>query len=88
MLYTPMLSLESFVSVSEAVTPIMAGIANVLTVSLYIMLFFFGALIVIYALFRYLKNRRVVLPEHLTIGLYCLICIAFGILVSYTDFWE
>ena len=83
-----MLSLESFVSVSEAVTPIMAGIANVLTVFLNISLFLFGSLIVIYALLRYLKKRRVVLMEHLTIGLYCLICIAFGILVSYTDFWE
>jgi len=87
-LYTPVAFLESYLEAGDTITPTMAGIVNVLTVSLYVLLFMFGATIVIYALNNHLKNRNIVLLEHLTIGFYSLICLAFGILVSYTDFWK
>ena len=88
MLYTPVLCLERFIEKSDAITPVMADTANILIVSLYLSLFVFGAVIVIYVLLRYLKNKNIVFPEHLTVGLFSLICIEFGLLVSYTDFWE
>ena len=87
MLYTAVLSLESFMQVSESVTPLMAGIMNAMLVSIYVLLFLIGAAIVLYALFKYLKNKEIVLLEHMTITCFSLICLAFGIFVSYSDFW-
>ena len=87
MLYTAVLKLESFMTASESVTPVMAGIMNAMLVSIYVLLFLIGATIVAYALLKYLKNRTVVLLEHLAIICFTLICLAFGIYVSYSDFW-
>ena len=87
MLYTAVLSFESFMKVSESITPVMAGIMNAMLVSIYVLLFLIGAAIVVYALFKYLKNREIVVLEHMTITCFSLICLAFGIFVSYSDFW-
>ena len=87
MLYTAMLSMEAFTKPSDAITPVMAGIMNAMLVSVYAFLFVIGAAIAAYALVRYLKNRRIVLLEHVAIVAFTLICLAFGIFVSYSDFW-
>ena len=86
-LYTGVFRLESFTKVSETVTPVMAGIMNAMLISIYVLLFVIGAAIVAYALIRYLKDRRVVLLEHVVITGFSLLCLAFGIFVSYSDFW-
>ena len=86
-LYTAVLSLETFTKASDTITPVMAGIMNVMLVSIYVLLFAIGVCIVVYALFKYLKNRNIVLLEHLAIIFFTLICLAFGIFVSYSDFW-
>ena len=87
MLYTAVLKLEAFTTVSDSVTPVMAGIMNVMLVSIYVLLFVIGAAIVAYALLKYLKNKTVVALEHLAIIGFTLVCLAFGIFVSYSDFW-
>ena len=87
MLYTAVLSLESFTSPSESVTPVMAGIMNAMLVSIYVLLFVIGAAIAVYALVKYLKNRNIVILEHVAIIAFTLICLAFGVFVSYSDFW-
>ena len=87
MLYTAVLSLESFTKTSESITPVMAAIMNVMLVSVYLFLFVIGAAIVSYALFNYLKNRNIVFLEHTVIAAFTLVCLAFGIFVSYSDFW-
>ena len=51
-LYTSVLSLESFTKESESVTPVMAGIMNAMLISIYVLLFVIGASIVVYALFK------------------------------------
>ncbi len=86
-LYTVMLSFENFTRVSETVTPVMAGIMNAMLISIYVLLFFIGAAIVTYALFKYLKNKNIVILEHVVITCFTLICLAFGVFVSYSDFW-
>lgn len=86
-LYTAVLCLESFTKVSDTVTPVMAGIMNAMLISIYALLFAIGITIVTYALIKYRKNKRIVLLEHLTIIFFNIICLAFGIFVSYSDFW-
>lgn len=86
-LYTSVLSLESFTKVSDSVTPVMAGIMNAMLVSIYVLLFVVGATIIAYATFKYLKNKNVVILEHVVITAFTLVCLAFGIFVSYSDFW-
>ncbi len=88
LLYTSVLSLESFIEVSDSITPVMANLCNAMLISLYICLFVIGAGIVVYALFRYYKNRRIIWLEFLIVIFFALICFVFGIFVSYTDFWE
>ncbi len=87
MLYTSVLSQESFTKTSETITPAMAAIMNTMLVSVYVFLFVIGAVIDAYVLFKYLKNRNIVLLEHLVIAAFTLVCLAFGIFVSYSDFW-
>ena len=87
MLYTSVLRLEAFTKTSEAVTPVMAGIMNAMLVLVYVFLFVIGAAIDAYVLFKYLKNRNVVVLEHVAIIGFTLVCLAFGIFVSYSDFW-
>ncbi len=87
-LYTFVLRLESFVDVSDSITPVMAEITNIMLICVYLCLFVIGAGIVMYTLFRFLKNKRLILLEHLVVIAFALICIAFGIFVSYVDFWE
>lgn len=86
-LYTSVLSLESFTQVGDSVTPVMAGIMNAMLVSIYVLLFVIGATIVVYALLKYRRGRTVVALEHLAIICFTLVCLAFGIFVSYSDFW-
>ena len=87
MLYTLVLTLEKFMAPSETVTPVMATIMNVMLVTIYVLLFVIGAAIVAYVSVKYLKNRNIVLLEHVAIIAFTLICLAFGIYVSYSDFW-
>ena len=87
MLYTSVLSLENFTAASATITPVMANIMNVMLVSIYALQFFIGATIVTYSLFNYLKNKKIVVLEHLIIIGFTLLCLAFGIFVSYSDFW-
>ena len=87
MLYTSVLNLESFTKTSETITLSMAAIMNTMLVSVYVFLFVIGAVIDAYVLIKYLKNRNIVLLEHLVIVAFTLICLAFGIFVSYSDFW-
>ena len=87
-LYTSVLSLETFTKESSSITPVMAAIMNAMLVSIYVLLFFIGVTIITYALFKYLKNKTIVLLEHLAIIGFTLICLAFGVFVSYSDFWS
>ena len=87
MLYTAMLSQEAFTQPSATITPIMANIMNAMLIVIYALLFIIGASIVTYALFKYLKNKNVVVLEHVAIISFTLICLAFGVYVSYSDFW-
>ena len=86
-LYTSVLSLESFTKESDSVTPVMAGIMNAMLISIYVLLFVIGASIVVYALFKYLKHKTIVPLEHAAIIGFTLVCLAFGVFVSYSDFW-
>ena len=86
-LYTSVLSLESFTKESDSVTPVMAGIMNAMLISIYVLLFVIGASIVVYALFKYLKHKTIVPLEHAVIIGFTLVCLAFGVFVSYSDFW-
>ncbi len=87
MLYTAMLSQENFTQPSATITPVMANIMNAMLIVIYVLLFIIGASIVTYALFKYLKNKNVVVLEHVAIISFTLICLAFGVYVSYSDFW-
>lgn len=87
MLYTAVLSLENFTKPSGSVTPVMASIMNAMLVSIYVLLFVIGASIVAYSLVKYLKNKNIVALEHLAIICFTLVCLAFGVYVSYSDFW-
>lgn len=86
-LYTSVLSLEVFTKPSETVTQTMASIMNAMLVSVYLLLFVIGASIVAYACFKYFKKKNIVPLEHVAIISFTLICFAFGIFVSYSDFW-
>ena len=87
MAYTSVLSLETFTKTSESITPVMAGIMNTMLVSIYVLLFVIGAAITTYAIVKYTKNKNIVILEHVAITAFTLICLAFGIYVSYSDFW-
>ena len=87
MLYTSVLSLESFTKPSESITETMANIMNTMLVSIYVLLFVIGAAIVTYACVKYFKNKNIVILEHVAITSFTLICLAFGVFVSYSDFW-
>ena len=87
MLYTAMLSKETFIKPSGSTTPIMANIMNAMLISIYVLLFVIGASIVAYSLFKFLKNKNIVVLEHVVVTSFTLICLAFGIYVSYSDFW-
>ena len=91
MLYTPVLSLETFTKPGPTrnyeITPLMANLMNVMLVSIYVLLFVIGAAIVAYSLVKYLKNKNIVVLEHVVITSFTLICLAFGVFVSYSDFW-
>lgn len=86
-LYTAVLSLETFTQVSESVTPVMAGIMNAMLISIYVLLFVIGVSIVAYAFFKNVKNRTIPVLEHVIIIGFTLVCLAFGVFVSYSDFW-
>ena len=87
MLYTLMLTQETFTKTSDTVTPVMAGIMNAMLITIYVFLFVIGAAIVTYALFNYLGGKRIVILEHVAITAFNLVCLAFGVFVSYSDFW-
>ena len=87
MLYTLVLGLEKFTKESESITPVMAGVMNAMLVSVYVLLFVIGAAIVIYAVYNYRKDRQVVFLEHVAVFAFTLVCVAFGVFVSYSDFW-
>lgn len=87
MLYTSVLSLEKFTAASETVSPVMANIMNAMLIMIYVFLFTIGAAITAYALVKYLKNKRIVILEHVVVASFTLVCLAFGIFVSYSDFW-
>ncbi len=87
MLYTAVLKLESFTETSESTTPVMAGIMNAMLITIYVFLFVIGAAIVTYSCFNYLKGKRIVILEHVAITGFTLVCLAFGVFVSYSDFW-
>ena len=87
MLYTAVLGLETFTKVSDTITPVMAGIMNAMLISIYVLLFVIGASIVTYAFFKYFKNKNIVVLEHMVITGFTLVCLAFGVFVSYSDFW-
>lgn len=88
LLYTFVLRLETFTQVSDAITPVMANIMNAMLISIYVLLFIIGASVVAYALIKYFKNTNVVALEHMAIIGFNLVCLAFGIFVSYSDFWS
>ncbi len=87
-LYTFILRLEAFVAPGDSITPVMASIMNNLLVSSYLCVFAIGLALVIYALFRYLKNKRLAWLEHAVIITFSALGVAFGMYVSYSDFWD
>ena len=87
-LYTSVLSLETFTKVSDSITPVMANIMNAMLISIYVLLFVIGVTIVTYAVFKYCKKKTIVLLEHVVITGFTLVCLAFGVFVSYSDFWS
>ncbi|MCR5171283.1 MAG: HD-GYP domain-containing protein [Treponema sp.] len=87
-LYTFVIRLETFIKVSEFVTPEMANIMNLLLVCIYICLFVFGLTISAYAIIRYKRNKRIVWIEYMVVILFGVIGVCFGSYVSYSDFWE
>ena len=86
-LYTGVLGLEAFTKPSDSITETMATIMNVMLVSVYVLLFIIGAGIVIYACFKYFKKKNIVILEHVVVTSFTLMCLAFGVYVSYSDFW-
>ena len=87
MLYTAMLSQENFTKTSDSVTPVMAGIMNAMLITIYVFLFVIGAAIATYACMNYLRRKRIVILEHVAVTGFTLVCLAFGVFVSYSDFW-
>lgn len=88
MLYTLVLALESFTKpVEGSITVTMARVMNAMLISVYVFLFVIGASIITYSSIKYFKKKRIVLLEHVIITSFNLICLAFGIFVSYSDFW-
>ena len=86
-LYTGVLKLESFTQVSESITPVMANIMNAMLLSIYVLLFVIGVTIDVYAFYKFRRHKTLVVLEHVAIICFTLICLAFGVFVSYSDFW-
>lgn len=86
-LYTGVLGLESFTKAGGTITNTMATIMNIMLVSVYVLLFIIGAGIITYSCFKYFKKKNIVVLEHVVITSFTLVCLAFGIYVSYSDFW-
>ena len=86
-LYTVAFQYESFVEISEGITPVMANIENAMLIAVYVCLLVFGVTVVTYAIYKYKKKRNLVILEHMAIVLYTLVSLFFGVLVSYSDFW-
>ena len=55
-LYTGVLSLETFTKVSNSITPVMANIMNAMLISVYVFLLVIGVTIIVYALIKYRKG--------------------------------
>ncbi|MCR4579708.1 MAG: HD domain-containing protein [Treponema sp.] len=87
-LYTLVLRLETFLKVSDSVTPSMANIMNMLLVSIYACSFLFGLTILVYAIVRYKTNKRTLWAEYVVVILFGVIGVCFGAYVSYSDFWS
>lgn len=60
---------------------------NSFLISLYVLAFTIGVSSIIYACFRYFKNERLTILEHVIITSFAVQCLAFGIRVSYNDFF-
>lgn len=84
-LYTLVLTKESFMK-ADQIGKTEAAIMNTMLISIYVLLFVIGASIIIYSSFKFFKNTNVVILEHFIITGFSLICLAFGIFVSYSDF--
>lgn len=87
-LYTGVLSLETFTKVSDSITPVMANIMNAMLISVYVFLLVIGVTIIVYALIKYRKQKSILFLEHVAITSFALVCLAFGVFVSYSDFWS
>lgn len=87
-LYTGVLSLETFTKVSDSITPVMANIMNAMLISVYVFLLVIGVTIIVYALIKYRKQKSTLFLEHVAITSFALVCLAFGVFVSYSDFWS
>lgn len=87
-LYTGVLSLETFTKVSDSITPVMANIMNAMLISVYVFLLVIGVTIIVYALIKYRKQKSILFLEHVEITSFALVCLAFGVFVSYSDFWS
>lgn len=87
-LYTGVLSLETFTKVSNSITPVMANIMNAMLISVYVFLLVIGVTIIVYALIKYRKQKSILFLEHVAITSFALVCLAFGVFVSYSDFWS
>ena len=87
-LYSFVLALESFVAPGDAITPVMASIMNTLLRAVYACNLVFSLSIVGYALWKYLKNRRLAWLEHAVVITFSMLDMFFGMYVSYSDFWE
>ena len=64
-----------------------AATMNSFLIILYALAFIIGASSIIYAFLRYFKNKRITILEHVIISSFALQCLAFGIRVSYNDFF-
>ena len=87
-LYSFVFTFESLLTPGETITPVMANIENLMIIISYLSLLLMGVAVVIYAFFKYFRQKTIVILEHLTIILFTLMSLAFGVLVSYSDFWS
>ena len=65
---------------------IKAVLMNSLLIVIYVATSLMGITILVYSIFKYFKNKSLAILEHLVIIWFTLICLAFGIRVSYSDF--
>ena len=64
-----------------------ANTMNSFLIVLYVLGFIIGASSILYAFFRYFKNKRLTILEHVIISSFAVQCLSFGIRVSYNDFF-